>query len=155
GEARKHGLTRSPENRLLFLFSLVLIISSAWSDWPTVALNNWDAYVPWVLIYVLIVNSITTRERVLLFVALFLLVSFKMSQHGFVTWAQSGFGFSSWGVTGAPGFFQNSGEVGIQMCIFLPICLCCLISLRKESAGLFRFLLWLMPITAVATIIAS
>jgi O-antigen ligase len=54
----------------------------------------------------------------------------KMSQHGVQGWIGSGFSFVAWGVSGGPGWFQNSGEFGIEMCVFLPI------------AGYLTFGLW-------------
>lgn len=154
-ELRRRGFTRSPETGLLAAFTIVLLISVALSDYPGEFFNHWDLFVPWLFIYVLIINSITTRERFFLFLMLFLLCTFKMSQHGFRTWMESGFGFSSWGVSGAPGFFQNSGEVGIQMCIYLPLSVCCCLALYKKMNGIYRWVMLSMPPTAAATIIAS
>lgn len=154
-EIRRHGFTRSPETGLLAAFTVALLISVALSNYPEEFFNHWDLFVPWLFIYVLIINSITTRERFFLFLMAFLLCTFKMSQHGFRTWMESGFGFSSWGVSGAPGFFQNSGEVGIQMCIYLPLSVCCCLALWKKMNGVFRWVMLAMPPTAAATIIAS
>jgi putative inorganic carbon (HCO3(-)) transporter len=154
-EIQRRGFTRTPETALLATFTLVLLISVGLSNYPQEFLKHYDLFIPWLFIYVLIINSITTRERFFIFLMLFLLCTFKMSQHGFRTWMESGFGFSSWGVSGAPGFFQNSGEVGIQMCIYLPLSVCCVLALRHKMKGILRWVMWAMPFTAAATIIAS
>jgi putative inorganic carbon (HCO3(-)) transporter len=154
-EIRRRGFTRSPETGLLAAFTVVLLVSVALSNYPQEFLAHWDLFIPWLFIYVLIINAITTRERFFVFLMVFLLCTFKMSQHGFRTWMESGFGFSSWGVSGAPGFFQNSGEVGIQMCIYLPLSVCVVLALGKRMKGLLRWVLYAMPVTAAATIIAS
>src|SRR5690606_13709960 len=116
---------------------------------------KWELYFSWVLIYLLITNIITTEKRFFIFSLAFLLYSFKMSQHGFRSWMMSGFAFSDWGVTGAPGWFHNSGEVGIQMCIFLPLSVEFILALRQHWNRYTRLFFYLFPATAVATIVAS
>jgi len=78
-----------------------------------------------------------------------------MSQHGFFSWLKRGFAFSGWGVTGAPGFFQNSGEVGIQMCIYVPLAIAFILANYKlwSKPKLLFFLF--MPFTGIATAVAS
>ncbi len=76
---------------------------------PSIGWDKFSVYVNWVLAYILIASSATTEKRFFLFLFLFLLASFKMGQHGVQSWVAFGFGFSSWGATGAPGWFENSG----------------------------------------------
>src|SRR5690606_15925554 len=83
------------------------------------------------------------------------LYSFKMSQHGFRTWLGNGFGFSDWGATGAPGWFHNSGEFGVQMCVFLPLSVEFILAMRPHWNRWVRYLFYVMPITAVASMVAS
>jgi O-antigen ligase len=78
-----------------------------------------------------------------------------MSQHGFISWATRGFGFSSWGVTGGPGWFQNSGEFALQMGVFFPLSLYVISALRKRVSSLKLLLLWFLPVSSVGSIIAS
>jgi O-antigen ligase len=66
-----------------------------------------------------------------------------------------GFGFQDWGATGAPGWFHNSGEFGIQMCIFLPLSVAFILALRHRWERWKLWLFALMPITAVMSMVAS
>ncbi len=154
-EIGRRGLVKSPTNAQILVYTAIVCASVVTAYSPAWSLSRWDIYLPWVVIYFFIVNAVVGRVRFLLFLILFLLCSFKMSQHGFRTWMGSGFGFKSWGVTGAPGFFHNSGEVGIQMCIFLPMGLMFLMALWPRLSTLKRGLVALLPITAAATIIAA
>jgi O-antigen ligase len=143
------------QNFLFIAFSITVLFSSIFAFYPAISLDHWADFLPWMIIYFFLINAVGTREQIFLFLVLFLLCSFKMSQFGFRSWVGNGFGYSSWGVTGAPGYFQNSGEVGIQMCIFLPICLTFYFALRKQISWLKQAVLLLLPLTAVGTILAS
>lgn len=140
---------------LLVIYSVVVVISSFTAVNPAASYAGWKLYFSWVLIFILITNIVTTEKRYFIFILAFLLYSLKMSQHGFRSWMGNGFGFSSWGVTGAPGWFQNSGEFGIQMCIFLPLSVEFIFALRSYWRKWTRYFFYLLPITAVASIVAS
>ncbi len=75
----------------------------------------------WYVIYFLVINIVTTEARFLLFLAVFLLCSFKLSLFGAKTWTLRGFAFTKWGLQGPPGYFENSGEFAIQMLMFSPL----------------------------------
>jgi putative inorganic carbon (HCO3(-)) transporter len=140
---------------LLTIFSLVLLASSVNAFQPSTSYENLSVYFAWVLIYLLIANAVDTEERFLVFMLSFLLYSFKMSQFGTRSWAQDGFVFRDWGTTGAPGFFQNSGEFGIQMCIFLPLIVAFIIALGDRWPRWLRWAAWCAAGTAVTGIVAS
>ena len=145
---------RVPE-LLLAAFSIVVVASSFTAFDPSVSSDKLSEYFTWVLIYVLIANTVDTEERFLVFILSFLLYSFKMSQFGTRIWADRGFAFASWGATGAPGWFQNSGEFGIQMCIFLPILIAFIVALGKRWPRWLRVATWAVAATAVTGIVAS
>ena len=147
---------RTPE-MLLTAFSCIVLASSATAAYPSISFSyeSISLYFSWVLIYFLIANVVDTEERFLIFVFSFLLYSFKMSQHATYSWAKDGFVFRNWGATGAPGWFQNSGEFGIQMCIFLPLVVAFIIALGKFWPFWGRLLGWGVAATAVTGIIAS
>lgn len=123
----------------LVAFSLVLIASSFSAHYPSVSFHFLSDYISWVLIFVLISNIVTTERRFLVFMLAYVLYNFKMSQHATLSWAADGFAFRDWGVTGAPGWFHNSGEFGIQMNIFLPIAICFMLGLIPHWN---RYLIW-------------
>lgn len=136
-------------------FSVVLLLSSVFAFDPSESWKWMTVYVNWVLAYILIRGVVNTERRFLFFMVMFLLYSFKMGQHGTRTWVANGFAFSSWGASGAPGWFQNSGEFGIQMCIFLPLALYFFLALRKHWSPLKTAFFLALPASAVASIIAS
>jgi O-antigen ligase len=108
-----------------------------------------------VVIYILIANVVDTEDRFLIFMLCFLLYSFKMSQFGTRSWARDGFQFREWGTTGAPGFFQNSGEFGIQMCIFLPLIVAFIQAIGERWPRWLRIAAWIAAATAVTGIVGS
>lgn len=140
---------------LLLVFTIVLVLSSVFAIRPSESFKGWELWFSWVLIFILITNTTTTERRFFIFALAFLLYSFKMSQHGFRSWAMRGFAFADWGVTGAPGWFHNSGEMGIQMCVFLPLSVEFILALRRHWNRWVRWFFYLFPITAVGSIVAS
>ncbi|HEX6694053.1 MAG TPA: O-antigen ligase family protein [Longimicrobiales bacterium] len=145
----------TPAGFCLMFFTIVLVLSSVMALNPSQAYKGWELYFSWLIIYLIITNVVTTERRFFVFMLAFLLYSFKMSQHGFRSWMENGFGFASWGATGAPGWFQNSGEFGIQMCIFVPLSVEFALALRPHLSRWARMILYLMPFTAIASMVAS
>ncbi|MFB4203323.1 hypothetical protein KBTX_04053 [wastewater metagenome] len=145
----------NPVTRLLAVF-LVVLQFAWWDAWaPMFSGERVVTHVVWGIVFFLVVTTVTTRQRFFVFLFLYLLWNLKMSQHGFRSWAARGFGYDNWGVTGAPGWFQNSGELGIQMCIFLPLSLYFMAAVRPWCARWKWLLLAFLPLSAVATIIAT
>lgn len=140
---------------LLALFSLVVIASSIGAFYPMSSLEWFPNYFPWLVIYILVANVVNTEERFLLFMLTFLLYSFKMSQFATRSWAMGGFAWRDWGTSGAPGFFQNSGEFGIQMCVFLPLMIAFIQALGEHWRPWQRWVGWAVAATAVTGMVAS
>lgn len=130
---------RTPVDIGLAVFTGVVVISSFTAHHPQISFSFLTDYISWVLIFVLISNIVTTEQRFLVFMLAYVLYNFKMSQHATRSWAGSGFAFRDWGTTGAPGWFHNSGEFGIQMNVFLPIVICFLLGLVCHWG---RYLRW-------------
>jgi putative inorganic carbon (hco3(-)) transporter len=139
----------------LLLFSAIVLLSSFMAFRPDIAYEQLSLYFNWVLVYFLITNIISTEERFLVFTLAFLLYSTKMSQHGVQSFAERGGGFAEWGATGTPGWFQNSGEFGIQMCIFFPIAVYFIQALRPYWSRPKLLVFLFMPVSAIVSIIAS
>ncbi len=146
---------RTAAGPLLMVFSAIVALSSLTAFDPGYAIANWELFYSWVLIYLLITNTVTTEKRFYVFLLAFLLYSFKMSLHGFRTWATRGFGFAGWGLAGPGGWFQNSGELAIQMCVFLPLAVEFALAMRPHMGKWTRWLFYFVPVTAVATIVGS
>ncbi|MBS0013788.1 MAG: hypothetical protein KFF46_07430, partial [Desulfobacterales bacterium] len=134
-------------NKLMVVYAVIVLISSALSQHPDISFSQWRTFFDWFLIYFLIVGIITNEKRFFIFFLSFLIYSLKMSQHGFLSWAKRGFSYTGWGVTGAPGWFHNSGEVGIQMCIFVPLAIAFIIGVYKHLPKPWLAFFLLMPVT--------
>lgn len=115
---------------LLALFTGIILASSVLAYRPTQSFDNISLWFIWLLAMVAVAASCETRTQLILTFSLWFLWNFKMSQSAFRSWMMNGFHFRDWGVSGAPGWFGNSGEFGIEMCIFLPM-------LAYFSAGLW------------------
>ena len=107
------------------------------------------------LVYFALSTTVNTQTRVVLMLVSWMLWNFKMSLFGFRSWASIGFGFRDWGVAGAPGWFENSGEFGIEMCVFFPISLYFSLGIRRLVSRPVFLASLALPFTAVAGAIAS
>ncbi len=153
--SRKGVRLPTEASAMLVLYTLILVASSL-TAWSMEESFRWYwRYFNWVVLFVIIVNVITTERRFFVFMLAFFLYSFKMSQHGARGWLETGFGFRDWGVTGGPGWFQNSGEFGIQMCIFFPLSVGFVIAMWKHWGKWQRLFFLSFPVTAVMSMIAS
>lgn len=145
----------SPINKLIILFFIIILISSLFAYFPQVSYNNLEKYYLWIIIYFVIINIVNTRRRFFILLCIFLLASFKLSFSLSITWARRGFSFTDWGLMGPPGFFQNSGELAIQMLVFWPLAWAFAHSVRPYVSKLWYRLLLLMPITAIMVILGA
>jgi len=137
------------------LFSTVAIASSITAAYPSASIAELQLWGNWLLLLLIISGTVTDERRWHLFLVAFLLFSLKMSQHGFLSWVKRGFAFTSWGVTGGPGWFQNSGEFALQMGIFIPLSLSTFFAFRSWFPKWLRISWWFLPVSAVGSIIAS
>lgn len=149
------ALVKNPINKLLFLFFFVILFSSMFALSSKVAFEKVPEFISWMVIYFLIINIVNTEKRFLVFMLAFLLYSFKMSQFSFLNWAASGFSFLKDGSGGGPGWFHNSGEFGIQMCVFLPLAVCFFFALKDHWPLWKKGFFFLFPFTAMTGTISS
>lgn len=153
-EDSRQRVVGSKMGLLLVFFGHVMLTIFA-SQYPQSGYEQLSTIIGWLLAYYLITSSVNTERRMVFFYFIFLLFSLKMSQHGFRSWVSSGFSFNREGVSGAPGWFANSGEVGIQMCIFIPMSLYFIAAGWASWTWLKRSFMLLMPFTGLATVVAS
>lgn len=137
------------------IFTAILGASIPFAYQPQVAIDNLIDYGSWVVIIGLIINIVTDERRFFIFTLLFLLCSFKMSQHGFRTFVARGGSWAAWGATGGPGWFQNSGEFGIQMCIFIPLSAAFYAALKTRLTKWKKLALLSFPLTGLVSIVAT
>lgn len=112
---------RDSTNIWMTLFFVVVIVASAFATYPAISWSHWFDFADWYVIYFLIINMVTTGERYFIFMVIFLLANFKLSFFGARTWAARGFSFTSWGLLGPPGYFNNSSDFSSEMLMFAPI----------------------------------
>jgi O-antigen ligase len=148
-------LVKNPLNKLLFFFFVLILLSSVFAMDPGVAYEKVPDFMVWMVIFFLIINIVNTEKRFFVFMLGFLLYSFKMAQFSFFNWLSAGLGFISIGSGGGPGWFQNSGEFGIQMCIFLSLAACFFFALKEHWPRWKRILFLFFPITALTGTISS
>ena len=146
---------RSTGNVLIVIFFIVVLLSSVFAFRPSVSWGAIDIPINWVILYFLIITVVNTEKRFFVFVLLFLLVNFKMSQHGFFSFARRGFSYTGWGVTGSPGWFRDSGDFGIAMAVFFPLAAAFALALKKYWGRYKRWFFYFLPITGMVTIVAT
>lgn len=109
----------------------------------------------WIVIFFIVTRIVNTRERLYIFLMIFFLCSLKIAVGTARIFAMRGFSFTSWGLGGPPGFFQNSGELAIQMVILFALSLY-LVKSMWSHAGKFEKLVLVAAIVAPAlTIIGA
>lgn len=141
---------------LILAFFLWILIAGLASWSSEELLSDWPGYATWPLMYFLISVILTTPRRIFIFWLVFFLVNLKMSQHGTRVWIERGFSFASWGATGSPGWFQNSGEFAMEMAFFVGLSWCFLWALRPWlGKRKLILLLGLLPGTGALSILAS
>ncbi|MAM87481.1 MAG: hypothetical protein CME36_09270 [unclassified Hahellaceae] len=139
----------------ILAFLVLILASSAFAYNSAFAFSKLSIMGQWFIIYYLVLKIINTEKRFLIFFLLYLLCNFKMSQHGFVSWVSRGFAFADFGVTGSPGWFQNSGEFAMQMAIFLPVSIAFINSFKHRWSKLLYYFMLLFPISAFSCVLAS
>jgi putative inorganic carbon (HCO3(-)) transporter len=151
----KQRWVSDPINKWMLLFGATIVLSSFTAYWPNESISKLMDFFGWFVIYFLILNIVNTEKRLFLFLLLFLLASFKMSQHGARTWAMRGFSFESWGLMGPPGFFENSGELSVQMLMFMPIAYRLAMAIRPWLTRMKFWFMLLLPGTAAMTVVGA
>ncbi len=139
----------------IFVFLILIILSSFNAYWPAESWKYFMDYFNWVVVYFILTQTITTRQRFFILLLIFFLASFKLSFFGAKTWTLRGFAFTSWGLMGPQGYFQNSGELAIQMVVFAPIATFFIIGIKSYLKIWQVRLLYLMPITAAMTVLGT
>jgi putative inorganic carbon (HCO3(-)) transporter len=148
-------LTKNTANKLMVLFFAVILISSNQAYWPQLSYEYLADFYTWLIIYFLIINIVTTEKRLFIFLLIFFLASFKLSLFGAKTWAMRGFSFTSWGMMGPPGYFQNSGELAIQMLIFSGMSWYFFVAIKPYLSKWKLRVVGSFSVTAAMTVMAS
>ena len=140
-------------NVLFSLFFIIVILSSIFAFKPSISFGKMDIIVNWLVLYFLIITVINTEKKFIGFLLVFFLVNFKMSQFGFRSFVTKG--YSSFGVSGAPGWFKDSGDLGIEMIIFTSLATAFVLALKHHWGRYKKLFFYMLPITGLITIIAT
>lgn len=142
---------------MFVIFSIIVILSGIFAWHPMLSLKYWAIYASWMLMYFCIISILTTPNRMFLFTLFFILINFKLSFHGARSFAMRGFSFASYGLSGPPGWFNNSGEFALQMVVMFSISLSILLACREYVQNSMRWwiLMFLFPGTAAISILGS
>lgn len=146
---------KNVESRLLVFFLLTILLSAIFAYSPADSFDKIDVFIAWFIVYFLIINVVNTQTRLFVFLCLYLLWNFKMTLHGSLSWAGRGFAYANWGVTGAPGWFHNSGEFGIQLATIIPLSIYFVWALKTYLGKLKLLALLALPATAIASVVAT
>lgn len=154
-DVARRGWTRSSVYIWLGLYLLAAIFSLIFAEFPAYGISKWDNLVPWIVIIVLITNTASTRERFLLLILVYILCNLRFSQFGLRSFVLSGFSLPGHGFWGPKGWFQNPGELGVQMAMFTPLAFLVVYALWPRLGRWGRMLFALLPISALITTVGT
>ena len=154
-EVGRRGWTRSSVYLWLALYLLVAAFSLIFAEFPAYGISEWEKLVPWIVVIVLISNTATTRERLLILMLVYFLCNVRFSQFGLRSFVLSGFSLPGHGFYGPTGWFQNPGELGVQMAMFTPLAFLVVYALWPRLGRWGRVLFALLPISALITTVGS
>jgi len=143
----------SSANKTIIIFSVVVALSIMVAHSPIAALNKIDIYLSWLILYFAFIAIVNNENKLILFIVFFLLINFKMSQFGARNFLLHG--YSSYGVSGSPGWFKDAGDLGHQMIVFVCFSIAFIVALKKYWSRTKFVLFSLAPITGMLTIIAT
>lgn len=142
----------STANIYITLFLVTILISVATAMYPSFAYDNFMSFFSWFVIYFLIVNIVNTPERFYLFLLIYIVAAGKIAFGTSRSWAFRGFSFTSWGLMGPRGYFQNSGELSILMLMLFPLAFYLYQALKNKLLKWEKILLigfWVCPILTI------
>ncbi|MEH6552355.1 MAG: O-antigen ligase family protein [Pseudomonadales bacterium] len=139
----------------MVIFYLSILISTFTAYDTDVALEHQSNFYTWLIIYFLLIFCVNSERRFFIFFLIIMVASFKLSAFGTKTWALRGFSFAGWGISGPPGFFQNSGEYAIQMCLLFAMSWYLYLAVKPHASKWMARLVLLFPITAAMSVLAA
>lgn len=110
-----------PTNKWMILFLICILLSSFFAEYPDMSWRHTMDFLGWFIIYFLIVHIINNQERFYIVLMIFLVAAGKIAVGTSKIWVMRGFAFTDWGLSGPPGFFQNSGELSVLMVMLFPL----------------------------------
>ena len=84
---RSSSIGFGPMDKMFVAMTLVVIFSAVFAWNPDASFEYWTTFTSWVVMYYCLISILTTPARIYLFVIFFILINFKLSQHGARTFA--------------------------------------------------------------------
>lgn len=147
--------SKSAITGLFALFFVCILISCFTAYKPAISWRNLENIYTWLIIYFLMINIITTEKRFFIVMLIFIAANAKLSVFGAKTWAMRGFSFTSWGLKGPPGFFENSGEYAIEMCITFAVTFFFYRTIKPYVGKYLKYCFAILPVTAAMAVLGA
>lgn len=142
----------SKANTLIVLFFITILISILAAIYPEPARKNFILFFNWFVIYFLIITIINTPKRFYIFLSIYLIAAGKIAIGTTKIWASRGFSFTTWGLSGPSGYFENSGELAILMVMLFPLAFYLFQHTKlkiKSWEKLLLLIFWVCPILTI------
>ncbi|WP_220432670.1 O-antigen ligase family protein, partial [Saccharospirillum alexandrii] len=139
----------------ILLFTIQIHISFLFAYYPSWSEMNHINFFQWVIIYLSITMIVTTKERFYVFLLVFFLCSLKIAIGTSWIFLSRGLSFTGWGLKGPPGFFENSGELAIQMVILFSLTIYFIVSVWKYSGRLEKVFLLIALVSPALTVMGA
>lgn len=140
---------------LIVLLTFWILLSKTWAYNKAYFSDHLDWYIQWPIIIFCISRIISTKERFYILLMVLFLCSLKISLGTAMIWAKRGFAFTDWGIMGPSGYFQNSGELSIQMLIAFALSVSLLKCFYKTEGRIGKIILIVATIAPVMTILGA
>ena len=144
-----------PMNVLMNAFAVLIFLSSIYAVYPDVSKEHYIDFYGWFVIYYLIITIVNTRERFYIFMLVIILSSAKIAIGTSREWILRGFSFTTWGLKGPSGYFENSGELAILMLTLYPVAYYLYEYLKDKVSRVERFVLVVFWVTPILTILGA
>lgn len=148
--ALRKRLEVTKEHAVLFIFATVGLISAYNSLYPDISETHVSTPFIWAMEVLFLSNVPRNRKQLNMILFLWFLVLAKMSIFGARSMISRGFSFTSWGISGPPGFFQNSGEYGLLMAMLAIMSIPFVLNLSE-----CRKIMWVLPVSATISVLGS
>ena len=140
----------------LLLFFITTFLSACFSPFQDSAWGGFVYAAQWGVTYLLITRTVTNSWRLRIFIFLLLLLNLKLAQFairsyiGALAAGRSEIFLASHGAgAGSTGFFGNSGDLGVALCVILPIAGYLMFGEKKKSLRLLLLIFFLAFLGAI------
>ncbi len=152
---RKASLKITGMHVLVLLFAVAIHLSFLVAFDVSWSQEYYKFFIQWLVVMFIATSIVTTKERIYVFFIVLFLCSLKIAIGTAKIWVFRGFSFTSWGLMGPPGYFQNSGELAVLMLILFPIGYYLYHRYKDDVRAWEKYVLLAATICPVLTILGS